>query len=87
MLTSVFVLVQLSSKPIYEALSYTWQDPSASTALAARDVKHTTVLLVNGFKLHITPNLQAAMRRLRQPQEDRTFWIDSICINQAGRST
>lgn len=86
MLTSVFVSVRLSSKPIYEALSYTWQDPFASAALAARGVKDATVILANGLKLHITPNLQAAMRRLRRSQEKRTFWIDSICINQAGKS-
>ena len=77
MLTSMFILVRLSSKPIYEALSYTWQDPFASTALAARGVKHTTVILANGFELHNTPNLQAAMRRLRHSQGERTFWIDS----------
>ena len=86
MLILGFVLVRLSSKPIYEALSYTWQDPIASAALAARGVKNTTVILVNGLKLHVTPNLQAAMRRLRQPQQERTFWIDSICINQASKS-
>lgn len=80
----MYFLVRLSFKPIYEALSYTWQDPFASTALAARGVKDTTAILANGLKLHTTPNLQAAMRRLRHSQENRTFWIDSICINQAG---
>jgi Heterokaryon incompatibility protein (HET) len=28
-------------------------------------------------------NLRDALRRLRHPTEERTFWADSICINQA----
>jgi hypothetical protein len=31
----------------------------------------------------VQPDLLAALKALRHPQEDRYLWIDAICINQA----
>ena len=57
----------------YEALSYTWGDPSDSRTIS-----------VNGHPqaISITANCEAALRRLRFPDRERTVWIDAICINQ-----
>jgi hypothetical protein len=63
--------VSLSSKPSYEALSYTWGDHCQCT------------VALNGRALKITHNLSSALRRLRLPNEPRTLWVDAICINQA----
>jgi hypothetical protein len=37
---------------------------------------------VNNSPLKITANLFEAMRRLRDKEENRTLWIDAVCINQ-----
>lgn len=74
--------VRLSGKPSFEALSYTWQDSFAKAALEARKIQHKSTIFLSGDVLRITPIVQAAFRRLRQTGCDRTFWIDSICINQ-----
>jgi hypothetical protein len=61
----------LSIVPIFEALSYTWGDPSA-----------TVPIQVNGAELQITLNLFLALKRLRKEREERVLWVDAICIDQ-----
>ncbi|KAF8856107.1 hypothetical protein BDZ45DRAFT_559062, partial [Acephala macrosclerotiorum] len=74
----------LIKKPIVkcgtpEALSYTWGQELA-----------TEIIRIDGKELLVTPNLHAALRRLRQDLPlplplamlPRTLWIDAICINQ-----
>ena len=63
----------------YLALSYVWID---NTGIAA-DSQRPSEILVNGCAFPVTQNLQAALVRLRHRTEDRIFWIDQICINQA----
>jgi hypothetical protein len=58
----------------YECLSYVWGDP---------EVRKTINL--EGYRFEATENLWLAMRRLRQPESARVFWIDAICINQADK--
>jgi Heterokaryon incompatibility protein (HET) len=36
----------------------------------------------SGMKIQITVNLDAALRRLRLPDQPRLLWVDAICINQ-----
>ncbi|PSN60391.1 HET-domain-containing protein [Corynespora cassiicola Philippines] len=58
----------------YMALSYTWGDPAI-----------TRRILVNGIKMDVTENLDAALRVLRtQPyiKNGWKIWIDALCINQ-----
>ncbi|CAL3963569.1 unnamed protein product [Diplocarpon coronariae] len=55
----------------YEALSYTWGDDEASHAIS-----------VNSSPFKIRSNLYEALRHLRDVEEARVIWIDSICINQ-----
>src|SRR5262245_60479761 len=57
----------------YEALSYTWGNPTKI---------HQIPLLLNGQEVWITRNLSAALRCLRNDKEPRNLWIDAICINQ-----
>ncbi|CAG8977013.1 hypothetical protein HYALB_00008871 [Hymenoscyphus albidus] len=62
----------LANKSIYKALSYAWGSPRA-----------TRPILVSGIRYSVTVNLEAALRRLRQVNEDVILWVDAICINQS----
>lgn len=55
----------------YEALSYVW-----GTREAAEQI------LINEYPFKVTENLFQALLELRQPDQDRVFWIDAICIDQ-----
>ncbi len=59
----------------YEALSYCWGAPTA----------HQVKILVDGLVFFVTPNLHAALLRLRGRGKGlpRTLWIDAICIHQS----
>ncbi|KAJ2980232.1 hypothetical protein NQ176_g2764 [Zarea fungicola] len=59
------------SLPQYEALSYTWGDPT-----------DTTQTTIDGCLLRVTANLERALRHLRKSQCSRSLWVDAICINQ-----
>lgn len=61
----------IESHPQYEALSYCWGDSVNSVSI-----------LCAGRMIHVTQNLWHAMRRLRQPDQERILWIDALCINQ-----
>ena len=39
-------------------------------------------IFVNGKSFHIHSSLDAALRQLRQHDQERRLWIDAICINQ-----
>ncbi|UKZ49207.1 hypothetical protein TrVGV298_003450 [Trichoderma virens] len=62
--------VALDSKPIYKALSYSWDAQTPSHPIEC-----------DGATLRITQNCMAALRRLRS-MGDLTLWIDGICIDQ-----
>ena len=55
----------------YQALSYTWGNDADPQRITLNGLDHT-----------ITPNLEAALRHLRQEDRDRLLWIDQLCINQ-----
>ena len=69
--------VSLDDHAPYQALSYCWGSPNRSVTLRC-----------NGYKLKISPNLAAGLRRLNAyaGEARRTrppcFWVDQICINQ-----
>lgn len=65
------VTVSLDNLPDYEALSYTWGDPTVKVPIR-----------VNENVLQVTPNLNNALRHLRRRNEKRVLWVDAICINQ-----
>ena len=55
----------------YEFLSYTWGKPEP-----------TSTIIVNNVELSIRVNLAQALRRLRHRDENRTLWVDALCISQ-----
>jgi hypothetical protein len=57
----------------YEALSYTWGNPTQQNRIFFRGLKET---------LTVGKNCHDALRNLRSKHEDRLLWIDAICINQ-----
>lgn len=63
--------VSLDDNPSYEALSYVWGDANERAWIVV-DETWTTV----------TVNLQRALRRLRNANEERVLWADALCINQ-----
>ena len=58
------------SKPIYEALSYTWGSEPASTTIK-----------INGQPFLVRENLYNALWHLRL-STPRVIWVDAVCINQ-----
>ncbi|KAK0613557.1 heterokaryon incompatibility protein-domain-containing protein [Immersiella caudata] len=68
----------LSLNQHYEALSYTWGNPTTVSQIN---------VVNNGSKfattMSITANCHSALRRLRCPDRPRTLWVDAICINQS----
>ncbi|KAH7148148.1 heterokaryon incompatibility protein-domain-containing protein [Fusarium sp. MPI-SDFR-AT-0072] len=62
---------RLQGAPMYQALSYCWGDPT-----------RTQLIKCNGQDFAVTTNLYDALSRLRESHEQRTMWIDAICINQ-----
>ena len=60
----------LHNKPKYTALAYAWGTSSRSYGI-----------LVNGQSFYARENLWDALQELRDVEEPRVFWIDSICID------
>ena len=56
----------------YEALSYTWGDPSLPR----------TPCKLNGHNHTVTVNLELALKKLRGRTRKRYLWVDALCINQ-----
>ena len=63
--------VSLNDTPKYEALSYVWGVSSVRIPI-----------LLDEHPFRVTQNLDLALRFLRPPTDDRTLWIDAICVNQ-----
>ncbi len=63
-------VVSLDSDPSYEALSYCWGNG-------------TSQVLVDAHPVLIPRNLDAALRRFREPNRERILWADAICIDQS----
>lgn len=61
----------LNDHLVFEALSYTWGDP-----------RNVSDIHCDNKAIQVTRNLTDAMIHLRRETEERTFWIDAICINQ-----
>lgn len=73
-LKATIFCVDLSSSPIYEALSYVWGGMEAKTSY---------LIEIEGTNMEITPNLYRALQALRMKENSRVLWVDSLCINQS----
>ena len=60
-----------ANRPLYETISYCWGDPA-----------QTGTIFVDGLEMAVPLSAASVLKRLRNPEEDRTLWIDAICINQ-----
>lgn len=60
-----------TKRPDFEAVSYVWGDPSVRTSI-----------LINGYELMVTVNLELFLQRLRKVDNERVVWADAICIDQ-----
>lgn len=60
-----------ADRPPYATVSYHRGDPA-----------QTGAIFVDGLEMLVPVSSAAVLRRLRKPTEDRTLWIDAICINQ-----
>ena len=61
-----------AERPKYEALSYTWGSETARQTIS-----------INGQQFEVGRNLFDALQHLRDPLEERSLWVDAICINQS----
>jgi hypothetical protein len=73
-LCAVEILSGALSKASYEALSYTWGDPSQKCEVWCA-----------GSPFMVTESLYEALSYLRHPDRSRTLWIDAVCINQSDK--
>lgn len=67
-------IVDWSSPPHYEAISYAWGD-----------VKDTTYSLCDGLILPLTESLKGGLAAMRYEDKSRWLWADAICIDQSNK--
>ncbi|KAH8895487.1 HET-domain-containing protein [Thozetella sp. PMI_491] len=61
----------LSNPPPFQALSYTWGDPSDLYEISC-----------DGQIIQVTKSLRQALCRIRHTDRAQTLWADALCINQ-----
>ena len=71
LIKTTLISKSLGENPPYEALSYTWGDPT--------DCKS---ILVNCEYHSVPRTLHSALESLRKSQSIRVLWVDYLCINQ-----
>ncbi|PYH93317.1 HET-domain-containing protein [Aspergillus ellipticus CBS 707.79] len=64
-------IVSLDDNHEFEALSYTWGDSATQENIS-----------IDGCTVGVLTNLNLFLHALRQPAQERTVWVDYICINQ-----
>ena len=65
---------RIDSRPSYEAISYTWGDPSQSRSV-----------IINGCRLEVNSNAFDILQDRATFLKTRKIWIDSICIHQVDK--
>lgn len=70
-LSGRLVTTKLLDAPVFEAISYVW-------AASTRD----RWIVVDGRQLPITTSVEDALRQTRMSEQQRTLWVDSICMDQ-----
>ncbi|KAF4959518.1 hypothetical protein FGADI_1585 [Fusarium gaditjirri] len=70
--------VSIDSAPGYEALSYTWGDPSSTETITMATQGSETAQ-----QFSVTSNCFSALKRLRYNDRPRVLWIDALTIDQS----
>ncbi|KAI1656368.1 HET-domain-containing protein [Daldinia decipiens] len=71
------VIESVDTPPKYEAISYMWANEAGDS------VRRRPLYLENNwYRLPITENCAAVLRRFRDRTKSKDLWIDSVCINQ-----
>lgn len=65
----------LSIRPDYEAISYTWADESM-------DATKSKTIFMSTQAFRVTRNCEDALRAVRRSDMPRDVWIDAVCIDQ-----
>ncbi|KAK2015755.1 HET-domain-containing protein [Colletotrichum eremochloae] len=85
-LSCKLIEIDIDDPPVYQALSYTWDDEIPSEPMTVRDDDNANI---RSQTLLVTPNCAAALRLLRKriKPKDRIskigLWVDAVCINQS----
>jgi Heterokaryon incompatibility protein (HET) len=86
--------IKLDSKPVYNALSYTWKDYHVDQAEALFSAPEKPTIFLDGHEVPVTRNLWLALTQFQKysSQADGTYfgpfpagtrlWVDALCINQ-----
>ncbi|KAK3691217.1 hypothetical protein LTR37_018805 [Vermiconidia calcicola] len=76
--------VDLTSNPMYKALSYTWGDPRPKGLQTKEQAIVEFPIYIDGKTKTVTKNLYDALTRLASGVLvlEAPVWIDAICINQ-----
>jgi hypothetical protein len=76
-LSGDFDVVDLATRPVYDAVSYTWANKNAD------DERAEAIYIGRSNEvLPITQNCAAALRCLRRYDRGRFLWVDAVCIDQ-----
>jgi hypothetical protein len=75
----------ITFKPKFEALSYTWglnADPQMVYVLDQDQTNNDDSNMENQEEqqLELTENLAGALKDLRYSDDSRTLWVDAICL-------
>lgn len=62
----------------YNALSYTWDDPTDTAVLELVDASNS-----HAGKVKVTRSLVTALQHFRHPTHHLAFWADQVCIDQS----
>jgi hypothetical protein len=76
-LSGDFDVVDLATRPVYDAVSYTWANKDADDERA-----EAIYIGPSNEALPITRNCAAALRRLRRYDRVRFLWVYAVCIDQ-----
>ncbi|KAK4610570.1 Heterokaryon incompatibility protein 6, OR allele [Fulvia fulva] len=59
-------------RPYFEALSWTWGDPT-----------HSKYITIDGHKVGVSANAEEVLRHVCYEQKHGRVWLDAVCINQS----
>jgi hypothetical protein len=78
------IVAELQSLPEYTAASYTWATETGDSSKLREIYVATDHSSENDKRLiKVTRNCESTLKQLRLVNEERTVWIDAVCIDQS----